>query len=59
MLSYVQGRLAEIWKENIMEDLESGNLSYITVEEFLADLKKEFGRGDNEIMKVAKLKKVE
>jgi len=42
-----------------MEDLESGNLSYITVEEFLADLKKEFGRGDNEIMKVAKLKKVE
>jgi len=42
-----------------MENLESESLSYIIVEEFLSDLKEEFGRRDNETMKVAELKKVE
>ena len=42
-----------------MEDLESKILSYITVREFLSDLKEEFGRGNNKMIKVAKLKKVE
>ena len=28
------------------------------VEEFLADIKKEFGGGDNEIMKVTELKRI-
>jgi len=55
---YVQRRSADIWK-NIIEDLESGNLSYAIVGEFLSDLKEEFSGGDNETMKVTKLKKVE
>ena len=42
-----------------MEDLESRILSYVTVREFLLDLKKKFGRGNNKTMKVAELKKVE
>ena len=42
-----------------MEDLESKILSYVTVREFLSDLKEEFGRGNNKMIKVAKLKKVE
>ena len=42
-----------------MEDLESENLSYITIEEFLSNLKQEFGREDNEMIKTAKLKKTE
>ena len=42
-----------------MEDLESGNLSYAIVGEYLADLKEGFGGRDNETMKVAKLIKVE
>jgi len=33
-------------------------LTYTTVEEFLADIKKQFGRGNDKIIKVAKLKKV-
>ena len=48
-----------IWKENIIEDLKSRSLSYITVGEFLSDLKKKFGRGDNKTMKVVELKKIE
>jgi len=59
MLLYVQGGLADIWKENILEDLETRALEYATVEEFLTDLKKELEEGDNEIMKVAELKKIE
>jgi len=40
-----------------LEDLEVEILEYTIVEKSLADLKKEFGGGDDEIMKVAKLKK--
>ena len=42
-----------------MKDLKSRNLSYTTVGEFLADLKEEFGREYDEMIKVVKLKKVE
>ena len=49
----------DIWKENVLEDLESGNLEYETREEFLVDFKKEFGEGDEEAMKVTELKKIE
>ena len=41
-----------------MKDLERGNLSY-TIEEFLSDLKKEFRRGNNKMIKVIEFKKVE
>jgi len=41
-----------------MEDLKSKNLSYITVGEFLSDLKEEFRGGDNKMLKVTELKKV-
>ena len=47
-----------IYKKEI-EDLESGSLSFVIVEKFLTDLKKEFRRGDNETIKMAELKKVE
>jgi len=39
--------------------LESENLEYKTVKEFLTDLKKEFRRGDEEIIQVIELKKLE
>ena len=42
-----------------MKDLESENLSYTTVEEFLANLKSEFGEWDDEMIKVAEMKKLE
>jgi len=57
-LSYIQGGSADIWKENIMENLEIGNSVYTTIKEFLIDLKQTFKREDNEIMKVVELKKV-
>ena len=52
-------READIWKENILKNLEEENLKYEIVGKFLADLKKEFGEGDNKIIKVVELKRIE
>jgi len=51
ILSYVQRESADVWKENMLEDLET--------EEFLTGLKKEFGGGDEEIVKVVELRRLE
>ena len=58
-LTYVQGGLADVWKENIIEELESGEVEYELVEEFLSCLKKEFGGGEEESVKAAELRKLE
>ena len=58
ILLYVQRGLADIWKENILKDLETGSLEYEIVEEFLADLRKEFGEKEKEAVKVAELKRL-
>ena len=52
VLTYVQGGSADVWKENIMKELE-------LVEEFLTCLKKEFGGGEEESVKAAELRKLE
>jgi len=52
VLLYIQGATANIWKENVLKDLEA-------VGEFLEKIKKEFGEEDNELKKIAELRKVE
>jgi len=42
-----------------MEDLEAEEVKYESVEEFLAEIKKEFERGDKELIKVVELKRIE
>jgi len=59
ILSYVQGGTADIWKENVMEELENGKVEYESAEEFLTSLKKEFGGGEEESVKAAELRKLE
>ena len=59
VLSYVQGGLADVWKENVLEELEAGELEFETVGEFLVEIKKEFSRGEEESVKVAELRKME
>jgi len=56
VLSYVQGGSADIWKENIMEELESGEVEYESVKEFFTSLKREFGGGEEESIKAAELR---
>ena len=58
-MTYIQGGLADVWKENIMEELESEEVEYESVKEFFTCLKKEFGGGEEESVKVAELRKLE
>ena len=55
ILSYIQGELADVWKENNLKDLKVELLEYKIVEEFLADIKKEFRERDKETVKVTQL----
>ena len=59
VLSYVQEESADMWKENMIEDLEGELLEYKIVEEFLTDIRKKFGKGDEESAKVAEIKRLE
>ena len=59
VFSYVQGGSADVWKENVMEELESGKVEYESAEEFLISLKKEFSGGEKEPTKAAELRKLE
>ena len=59
MLSYVQRGAADVWKKNMLEKLEAEELEFKTVGEFLAEIKKEFGGGEKESVKVAESKKLE
>ena len=59
VLSYVQGGSADIWKENMMEEMEAGEVEYESAEEFLTCLRKEFGGGEEELMKAAELRRME
>jgi len=48
-----------VWKENTMDELEAEEVEYKTVEEFLANLKREFGGGEEESVKAVELRKLE
>ena len=59
VLSYIQGELADIQKENILEELEVGEFEFELVGEFLTEIRKEFGERNKELIKIAKLKRIE
>ena len=42
-----------------MEDLKAGEIKYESAREFLIELKKEFGGGEEKLVKVAELRKLE
>jgi len=55
----MQGGSADVWKENIIDEIEAGKVEFESVEEFFTCLKKEFGRGEEESVKAAELRKLE
>ena len=50
---------ADIWKKNMLEDLERELLEYENIGEFLANIRKEFRGEDEESVKVAELRRLE
>ena len=59
VLSYVQGGSADVWKENVMEELEAGEMEYKSIEEFFTSMKKEFEGGEEEATKAVELRQLE
>ena len=52
-------RAADVWKENVMKELEAGEIEYETAEELLMSLKKKFEGEEEESVKAAELRKLE
>ena len=58
ILLYVQGGSADVWKEILLEDLETKEVKFRLAGEFLLELRKEFEGGDKKSVKVAELRKI-
>jgi len=52
----MQEKLTDIWKENILEDLEGRLLEYEMIGEFLVEIKKKFGREDSKSGRAQKIR---
>ena len=48
----------DVWKENVMEEMEVEEVEYESAEEFLTTLRKEFSGGEEELVKAAELRKM-
>ena len=59
ILLYVQGGSVDVWKENVLEDLEGEILEYEIVGKFFVDIRKEFRGGNEEVVKMVELKRLE
>ena len=59
VLTYMQRGVAEVWKENILEERRQGLSLVETVEELFKKIREEFGEFDEESRKVNKLRLLE
>jgi len=51
--------VAEIWKDNILDEIMNGTLAVQTVEELFTKIRQEFGEFDEESRKVDELRVLE
>jgi len=59
VLTYVQGGVAEVWKENVLEERRQGVLGVEIVEELFTKMREEFREFDEESRKVDELRLLE
>jgi len=59
VLTYVQGGVAEVWKENVLEERRQRVSAVETVEELFTKMREEFGEFDEESRKVDELRLLE
>ena len=43
ILSYIQGEVVEVWKDNLLDKLSKGELKVETVEELFSKMRNKFG----------------
>ena len=56
VLTYVQGGVAEVWKENVLEERRQGVSTVETVEELFTKMREKFGEFDEESRKADELR---
>ena len=59
VLSYVQGGVVEVWKDNVLDEITKGTSAVNTVEELFTKIRQEFGEFDEESRKVDELRVLE
>ena len=56
ILSYMQGGVAEVWKDNILDEIKKGTSEVETMEELFEKMREEFGEFDKESRKADELR---
>ena len=59
VLSYVQGGVAEAWKDNLLDELAKGESEVETVEQLLSKIRNDFGETSEEERKIEQLRTIE
>ena len=59
MLSYVQGEVAEAWKDNLLDELAKGESEVDTVEKLFTKIRNDFGETSEEERKIEQLRTIE
>ena len=59
ILMYIQGGSADVYKKNLLKEMEAREVQFALVRDFLAESKREFGEDNDELTQVAELKRLE
>jgi len=59
VLSYVQREIAEVWKDNLMDELAKGESEVETVEQLFSKIRNDFGETSEEERKIEQLRTME
>ena len=59
VLSYVQGGVAEAWKDNLLDELAKGESEVDTVEKLFTKIRNDFGETSEEERKIEQLRTIE
>jgi len=59
VLSYVQGGIAEAWKDNLLDELAKGELEVESVEQLFTKIRNDFGETLEEERKIEQLRTIE
>jgi len=59
VLSYVQGGIAEVWKDNLLDELAKGESEVESAEQLFTKIKNNFGETSEEERKIEQLRTIE
>jgi len=59
VLSYVQGGIAEAWKDNLLDELAKGELEVESAEQLFTKIRNDFGKTSEEERKIEQLRTIE